>query len=1125
MKKNHGNWVLHEHTLTKTFRIMRLVSFLLLVSVFQSIASNVYSQNAKITLKDEIVSLEGVLSQIEDQSEFRFIYNKSQIDLEKKVKANFEETSLKTVLDELFVQNGINYQLIDKQIILTGTSPTVNQQQTNVSGKVVDVNGQPLPGVSIVIKGTTRGTITDFDGNFQLSDVQDDATLVLSFVGMRSQEIAIAGKTNFNIVMEEDAIGVDEVVVVGYGTVKKANLTGAVASVDFTDLETRPAANTATLLQGQMSGVTVSSFRNQPGADNPEIRIRGIGTLNSGSNPLIIVDGVETDLSQIPASDIESVSVLKDAASAAIYGVRAANGVILVTTKRGKETTKPTLNFRQSFAWQQALVKPDLVNSWEWAEIMNLDLTEQGQDALYTDADIQAMKDGSQPDLWANTNWFDEIFRTAPMNTTYLSVSGSKEDVRYMASVEYLDQKGIMLGTALKRYNFRSNIDIDISDKIKVGMNLSGNKRDVTETLSDASYGDDESTINYVIRRFARPTVPLKYSNGEWGKVDGKYYEPGSTVGVSRNVVELAHRGQNIREIYNFQGKIFGEVEILENLKYRPSFSYVYSSSLRSKFWPTSKDYDYEGNVINESIINRLRNNNTTWKRYQVDNLLTYNLSVGKHNIDLLLGQSAQMFRTDYFQAEVEKFANNNIYELDAGNENKEVWGNADELALDSYFGRINYNYDDRYLVEFNYRYDGTSRFHSDKRWGGFPSFSVGWVASNESFLENTGPLSFLKVRGSWGQLGNQNIGNNYYPYTQTITTGENYLWGDGIAPGVAVTSLANPNLTWETTTITDIGIDLNMFNNKLQLVADWFEKTSTDILIRLPIPSTMGNVDAPFQNVGEVKNTGWEVDVKYQDSFGEVNVFGGFNLSHIKNEVVDYGGIDFTISNNTITTEGEAIGSYYAYIAEGYYQTQEELDNAPQQFGRALRLGDVKYKDISGPDGVPDGRISADYDRTILGTPFPDIQYSFNLGASYKGFDIYAFFQGIQGIERYHWINTEANGQGSFTKIALDYWTADNPNAETPRWGNLGNNTAYSSFWLKDASYLRLKNLEIGYSLPAGFLNKLQINKARIYLSGINLLTFTKLDDYDPEKVTNDDRNSDYPKAKVYSVGINLTF
>jgi TonB-dependent starch-binding outer membrane protein SusC len=366
-----------------------------------------------------------------------------------------------------------------------------------------------------------------------------DFSDTFSFIGMKTVNVSINNRSVIDVSMELESIGVDEVVVVGYGTQRKANLTGAVSSVDFSELESRPAANTSALLQGQMAGVQVSTFRNQPGEDDPEIRVRGVGTLNSGSNPLVIVDGIESSLSQIPASDIESVSVLKDAASAAIYGVRAANGVVLVTTKRGKGA-KPAVNIRQSFAWQQALVKPDLVDSWDWAKIMNLDLTEQGQNPLYTDAHIQAMKDGSQPDYWANTDWFDELYSIAPMNTTYLSVSGSNENVRYMFSTEYLDQEGIMLGTSQERYNFRSNIDINITEKITfAGMNLSGNKRDIAETLNNASASGSDNDLNYSIRRFARPTVPVKYSNGNWGQVDGLYYEPGSSVGASRMLWNL----------------------------------------------------------------------------------------------------------------------------------------------------------------------------------------------------------------------------------------------------------------------------------------------------------------------------------------------------------------------------------------------------------------------------------------------------------------------------------------------------------------------------------------------------------------------------------------------------------
>lgn len=995
--------------------------------------------------------------------------------------------------------------------------------QTAITGKVTDANQGAIPGVSVLIKGTTEGTITHMDGTYSLTVPGNAETLVFSFIGMKTREELINGRTTINVTLEEETFGVDEVVVVGYGTQKKANLTGAVSAVDFSELESRPAANTASLLQGQMSGVQVSNFSNQPGNDDPEIRIRGLGTLNAGQEPLVIVDGVESSLTQIPASDIESVSVLKDAASSAIYGVRAANGVILVTTKRGKGS-KPTVRVNQSFAWQTPLVEPSFVDSWDYATLQSLDLTEQGQDPTYTEEQIQAMRDGNDLDQWANTNWFDEMYRTAPMNTTYLSVSGAKDNTRYMFSSEYLDQQGTMINTSQKRYNFRSNIDVDISDRITIGMNLSGNKQDVSETLSSASSTNSDGDLNYIIRRFANPTVPVKYSSGDWGQVNGLYYLPGSTVGGIKNPVEFANRGENGVEKNNFVGKLYADIEILKNLHFRPNFSYVYDSSVRSKFSPTYETYDKDGNVISESIHNSQFNSNLTSKRYQVENLVSYDVTLNEqHKLSLLGGQSAQLYRLDYFSGYVEDFPNNEIHVLDGGINNKDVSGYSRELALNSYFGRVNYNFVDRYLFEFNYRYDGTSRMSSDNRWGGFPSFSAGWVATNENFLSNLGPVSFMKVRGSWGQLGNQNIGeSNFYPYAQTISTGQNYIWGDDIAAGVAVTSLANANLTWETTTITDIGVDLNLFHNKLQIVADWFDKTSTDILVELPIPTTLGNVGAPYQNVGEVQNRGWELNVSYQDSFGDVNVFGGFNLSHVSNEVINYEGLE-TISSNAIVREGEPINSYYAYQADGYYQTQEELDAAPQQFGNALRLGDIKLVDISGPDGVPDGKISADYDRTIIGNPFPELQYSFNLGANYKGFDIYAFFQGVTGIERYYWYNTETSG--TFTSSALDYWTEDNRDAATPRWGNLGNNATYSSFYLRDASYLRLKNLEIGYTLPANLIKKAKIENARIYLSGVNLLTWTEEEDYDPEKKSNDDRNRDYPQSKVYSIGVNITF
>lgn len=1000
----------------------------------------------------------------------------------------------------------------------------VQAQELQITGKVNDSYLESLPGVSIVIKGTTIGTVTNVDGEYSLSIPEDAETIVFSFVGMKTVEEAINGRTTINLTMEYEAYGMDEVVVTGYGTTKKANLTGAVGSVDFDNVAMQPAANTATLLQGQMTGVTVSNFSAQPGRDDPQIIIRGVGTLNAGAAPLILVDGVEVlSMGEIPASDIESVSVLKDAASASIYGVRAANGVVLVTTKRGTEGS-PTVQFNQSFGWQQALVAPSLVNSWEQATILNLDATESGTGEIYTQEQIDFMKSGEKPDEWANTNWFEEMTRVAPMNNTYLSVSGSKNNVRYMFSGDYLYQDGILIQTGAKRYSFRSNVEADISKRVKIGINLSGNRRDITETLNDASASNSDNDLNYIIRRFATPTVPVKYSSGDWGQVDGLHYTEGGSTGQIKNPVEYANRGQNITTRQGFIGRIYADIEFFKNFHYKPSFSYSHHSSLQSKYTPRWETYDKDGNELNSNIHNKLLNSNLQASNYQVENLLTYEINISKHKIYLLAGQSAQLFRNDAFSASVEDFPNDQIFELNAGINNKDVSGWANELALSSYFGRVNYNFDNRYLFEFNYRYDGTSRMNEGNRWGGFPSASAGWVVSNENFGEKLGPVSFLKIRGSWGQLGNQRIGG-FYPYTQTLATGHNYIWDNDIAPGVAITDLANPQLTWETSTTLDIGVDLNMFNDKLQIVADWFDKTSTDVLVRVPIPATVGDVAPPYQNVGEVRNMGWEVGLKVFEKIANVvDIYGGVNLSHVVNEVIDYEGLE-TISNNRITKEGIPIGSYYAYIADGYYNTEEELANAPVQPGNPLRLGDIRLRDISGPEGVPDGQVDPTYDRAVIGNPFPDWQYSFYLGAAYKGIDFNVMFQGIQGIDRYYWMNAETNG--TFTSPALDYWTEDNHDASVPRWGNTEANGEYSSFYLKDASYLRMKNLEIGYTLPSKWTKKIYMERLRIYFSGVNMLTWTHDDikDYDPEKLTSDDRNRDYPAAKVYSVGLNITF
>lgn len=1114
----------------RVFRIMKITVFLLLVVISTVWADSSYSQNTQLSLKIENGNLKQLFDEIQKQSEFIFFYKDSQVDLSQNLNIKANKETVEHILDQVLANTNLVYKIFDRQIVILPERQSVgpdgkveslfNQQPQGktISGKITDQSGVSLPGVSVVVKGTTNGTITDSNGNYSLSNIDENATLQFSFIGMKMQELKVGGQSSINIALEEETFGIEEVVAVGYGTVKKANLTGATSSVNFSKLESRPAANTAALLQGQMAGVTVSNFNTQPGNDNPEIRIRGIGTFNSGQNPLVIVDGVESSLSQIPSADIESVSVLKDAASAAIYGVRAANGVILVTTKRGS-IKKPVISVKQNYALQEVLAAPDMMDSWDYANMINMDRAVKGQNPLYTDEMIQKMKDGSDPDNFANTDWVQEMFRVAPMNTSYLSVNGGSDNVKYLFSGEYFDQTGILLNTSTKRYSFRSNIDVKVTEKIKLGMDLSGHTRRINETLNSANESDGNGSIFYRMRRSSNPIVPIKFQNGYWGTINGVFDQ---TKATSQNPVYLAQRGENFTNKYFFQGKIFADLELIKDFNYRINLAGVYNGSNQSRFTPTEKLYYPDGTLLSENTQNSLENENATDYKYIFETLLTYNLNFSNHRLNFLLGQSSQFYRYDYFWASVKDLPNDLIHELSAGVNEKNVSGNANEASLQSFFGRVNYNFNDKYLFEMNVRYDGSSKMPKASRYGLFPSFSGGWIISNEEFMKESTLFSFLKLRASWGQLGNQEIGN--YAYVQNINLGQNYVIGNALTAGAALTSLANTDLKWETTTILDLGIDFNLFKNKIQIAVDWFDKTSDDILTTIPIAQLLGNLNPPFQNIAKVKNTGFELDVKYNNNINNFNYFAGVNLSTVKNEIIDIAGLTSWISNGGrhINLEGHPIESYYGLIAEGYFQTPEEITDSPTQF-TTLAPGDVKFKDISGPEGIPDGKIDETYDRTILGDPFPKLNYSFNLGGNYLGFDLYCFFQGISGIERYFWYNNET--AGNYTTAALDYWTLDNPHADYPRIGNQTNNNKNSTLWLKDASYLRLKNLELGYTLSQLLTDKISLDKVRVYLSGTNLVTFSKVVDFDPEKIAADERNRVYPQAKVYSIGLNVTF
>lgn len=985
------------------------------------------------------------------------------------------------------------------------------QQVSAITGSIVDMTGNPLIGVNVLEKGTTNGTISDMDGKFSLHLTSPNATLVISYIGYVTQEIPTNGKDNLNITLKEESETLEEVVVVGYGTQKKVNLTGSVASVSSKDIQDIPTSNTASLLQGRMPGLVISQNGGQAGKEDMEVRVRGVGTFGN-NNPMVLIDGVEGTLSQmsdIPSADIESISVLKDAASAAIYGVRAANGVILITTKKGK-AGKVSVNYSGNYTIQSAML-PTYIDAYNWA-LMKNDVAP----GTYDNIALQKLRDGSDPDHYANTDWLDEVFRTAGMHQHHLSVSGGNEHTHYMTSLSYSNQDGIMKNTGAEKFSFRSNIDSNLG-RFNFGMNISGNKNNVDQPASISPSG--ETSVMRYLSWFSRPTVPVQYSNGHYGFVDGSLTD----AELMKNPAQFMEQGYRLDEAWRFNGKAYAGVDIIDGLKFKTSLAYTFYMNATKKYTPKELGrYDAEGNLLKaEGATNRLEDyywREATWTN---ENILTYDKKFGKHNLNVLLGHSLLSFTRYTTTAGKEGFPTEGIYELDGGSKNPSAVGNSDEYRLQSFFGRLNYSYDDKYLFEFNIRHDGSSRMPKHNRYATFPSLSAGWVFSNESFMQDYQWL-FGKLRFSWGKLGNQEIGS--YAYLATLGASGNYYFDQSKDPqtGMVATSIPNENIKWETTRTINAAIDLGFLNNKIQTTFEWFDKKTSDILMQLAMPNIfLGSLSAPYQNVGTVRNRGWEWTVNYYDGKGDWTWYAGFNLSHVKNEILQMGGLEERISGQTINRVGEPIGAYYGYEALGLYRTEADLNRTNskgeiiKQNGVAPKLGDIMYADLN-----DDGNITPE-DRTIIGNPFPDYTYGITLGAGWKGFDLSTFWQGVAGIYRYNW-ETTTDIRGNFTDRWLDRWSPDNPNGSMPALGNTMNEQ-YSSFWLENASYLRLKNLEFGYTFNK--LPKLGVSSLRIYFAGTNLLTFTKLNNWDPEKGADDTRNDNYPNARTYSFGINVTF
>jgi len=1003
--------------------------------------------------------------------------------------------------------------------------------QNVISGTVTDGNAQPLPGATVLILNTTKGTTTDFDGAFSIEASQGDV-LEISFVGFEKTRITVDSSKTYQISLNEDAALLDEVVVVGYGSQKKVNLTGSVATVSFREEVNQPVTNSGQLLYGRFSGVQLTQSSGNPGADGSSIVIRGIGTFGN-STPLIVIDNIQYDdlsaFNSLAPSDIESVTVLKDASASAIYGARGANGVVLVTTRKGTED-KFEISYNSYYGVQEATVVPEFLGSLNYATLINEKFRNEdgpGFQPRYTDTQLDAIRSGSSPDQFANTSWADEVLRSASIQNHNFAFSGGNAKSTYRLSLGYLGQDAIVRSKfKSERYNFSFNMNSKLNDWFTLSsVTNSFWKRNVGPTGGQGAFDGDNGII-YSLQRTA-PTIPAYYSNGKYGIVDGAWLNSNPSF-LTQNPLRRGYLGNFESDIINISQRIGLTFKLSEALSFETSGSANIIYTNTSDFSPTAVLRDYDENIVIQSQLNNLSNATSFEYRLLNENILRYNKTFNKvHDFGMLVGHSINFLRNDGFSGQVSGFPTDNLEEFNAGGiTDPSVSGGAFEEVTQSFFGRINYNYDGKYLAEFNLRRDGSSKF-GENLYGNFPSASIGWNISKEKFLENADFITNLKIRASWGISGNDRIGN-YIPY-QAYNPGQDYVLGnDNTLVGVAVTSLANPFIRWEETEQYDIGLDVSLFKNKVELVVDYFNRNSTDILYtNFPIPNTLGVANLGAQNAASMINKGLEVGVNYRGNIGESKFTLGANVTKlILNEVTGLGdGGEETITNTNIIRIGAPFRSYYGLRAIGVFQNLDEIANSPTQYGNAnTGPGDLKYADISGPDGIPDGIVNDD-DRTIIGNPNPDLLINFNGSFEFKGFDINFLFQGVSGVDRLLMGNGNlpmADDRSNALTYWLNRWTPENPSNDLPRVGGQ-NNTRVSSFYIQDTSFLRLKSLELGYSLSNDVLEKININKLRVFVGAQNLFTFTGLEHFDPEGANGSQSNRNAPLYKTITFGVNL--
>lgn len=1128
-----------------------LVSLALLF--FQMSYTDLSAQSTALTLNMKNVSIEEVLNAIETKTDYKFLYNKQLVDVTQKTTVVCANKDVQQVLKNMLQEAGINFNISGKQIVLT--APKNNESaglKRTLSGQVTDEKGEPIIGASVVVKDSKTGTITDINGNFKI-EANENSILFISYVGYINQEVKVTSKPSLYIVLKEDNRVLNEVVVVGYGTMNKRDVTTSIASIGGKDLKEMPVGNFDQALIGRLSGIQIMQNSGRPNAGT-DIRVRGTGSITAGIEPLFVVDGVPLDRSSgalevVDMNDIETIEVLKDASSAAIYGSRGSNGVVIITTKKGKNG-KTTVEYQGSIGFQKLSKKISMLNAYQYAEF-----SRDGHNGSYLDAvptgspdDPNSVRTNSwdkiPPELLpylaktqglTDTDWQDEIYQTAPITRHSVAVSGGNDKSKYYISGNYLSQKGIIINSDYERYGARLNYSFN-TGKTKFEINFSPSYSIENRVNSDGAYGD-EGIVQSALAMC--PIWPVYNPDGTYNYQGNGYWRIGTDYQHNEviNPVAEAMLVKNIIYHGNLNGNMLFDWEIVKDLHYKLNSGIIYNNYYNDYYRPSTlplygwKYYNAASNPVGKS-------SNTTYLNWLIENTLNYTKSFGKNNLNAVVGLTAQKEQMKKAAFNTTGAPNDLVQNVAGGTTLTTYSYDSQAWSLASLLGRVQYNYDNKYLLSVALRTDGSSRFGKNQRWGYFPSASAGWRIISEPFMQQLSWISNLKLRTSFGVSGNFKIGN----YEQTpLLSYKKVIFGSGegsVNTGISPSQFANDDLSWEKTAMFNLGLDASFIKDRVGFEVDVYNSNTYDLLLNVPVPTITGFGTA-LQNIGQVNNKGIEFSLILHNTFGKFKWDGRYNISKNINKVVALGNENAPIIKSAGTTTaywktevGKPIGNYYLLQYDGVFESQSELDSYPH-FANT-KVGDFRFIDTDN-----DNAMDVSKDRAIVGNYMPKFTYGFTNDFSYKGIVLSVSFQGVYGnkilnLSKRYIANMEGNINNM--TVALDrFVSVDNPgsglvNRATRK--QTGNNGTISTYHLEDGSYLRLQNVTLGYNIPKKWIGKLKMQSLKVYASGQNLITFTKYTGYNPEvNNSNGDQLTpgldygSYPLSKTYSIGLNVSF